>query len=223
MADSPGRRETLLDGLDGLDPIWGVNGAIRAYTDSTPQSASNPSNPSNSGAAVPAVDLLNLCRDLDIRLWAEGGRLRYDAPPDALDDGLRAEIVAHKAELLALVITADPAPGDDLSGPRRTAWGTHAWSAPDAPPLEAFGESPPAWEALSAQRWGPSRDHDEPPLDVPRDWRDEAAAWPHERWMRWRERAAGVLDGLDGEPTAEDIRAADRAAYDIIRAEGADP
>jgi hypothetical protein len=58
----------------------------------------------------PVAELLDLCRGLDIRLWTEAGRLRYDAPAGALGDALRAELVAHKAELVQWLSTpeADP-------------------------------------------------------------------------------------------------------------------
>ena len=77
---------------------------------------------------------------------------------------------------------------------------------------------PPTWEALSAVRWGPGLTDDEPSIDVPRDWRDTVAGWPHGRWSRWRSLSGELLAGQDDEPTAEDIRAADRAAYDLMQA-----
>lgn len=58
------------------------------------------------------------------------------------------------------------------------------------------------------------------PIVIPRDWRWAVASWPHERWVRWREQATAMLEDLDDEPTAEDIRAADCAAYDLIRTDG---
>src|SRR5262249_50053739 len=38
-----------------------------------------------------------------IRLWAEGGRLRYDAPAGALDDDLRAALAAQREPLLEVL------------------------------------------------------------------------------------------------------------------------
>jgi hypothetical protein len=35
-----------------------------------------------------------------------------------------------------------PDPLDALRGPRRTPWGTLAWSDPEAPPIELFGPPP---------------------------------------------------------------------------------
>ncbi|HEY0606708.1 MAG TPA: condensation domain-containing protein, partial [Herpetosiphonaceae bacterium] len=49
------------------------------------------------------VELLARLRDLGIRLWSEGERLRYHAPEGALTAELRAEIVARKAEILAFL------------------------------------------------------------------------------------------------------------------------
>jgi hypothetical protein len=53
-------------------------------------------------------------------------------------------------------------------------------------------------------------------IDVPRDWRSEVATWPHDRWSRCRRLSTDLLEGQDDEPTADDIRAADQAAYDLI-------
>lgn len=75
------------------------------------------------------------------------------------------------------------------------------------------------WEALRHQRWGPSVGDATPGIDIPKDWRDKVASWPHGRWVTWRRLATDLLEGLEEEPTAEDIRAADRMAYDMIRAE----
>ncbi|HEY0736311.1 MAG TPA: amino acid adenylation domain-containing protein [Herpetosiphonaceae bacterium] len=52
------------------------------------------------------VELLARLRDLGIRLWAEGERLRYHAPEGALTAELRAEIVASKAEILVFLAQA---------------------------------------------------------------------------------------------------------------------
>ena len=46
-----------------------------------------------------------------MRLWVEHGRLKCDAPPGVLDDGLRAELTARREELLALVLHARTALG----------------------------------------------------------------------------------------------------------------
>jgi hypothetical protein len=50
-----------------------------------------------------AAALIDACRNLDVRLEVLDGRLRCDAPQGALDPDLRAELAAHKAEILALL------------------------------------------------------------------------------------------------------------------------
>src|ERR1051326_1727521 len=47
--------------------------------------------------------LLAYLRSLDVKLWAEGDRLRYSTPKGVLTPMLRAELVAHKEEILALL------------------------------------------------------------------------------------------------------------------------
>ena len=42
-------------------------------------------------------------RDLDIRLWIDGDRLRCSAPPDKLDSEMRGTLVSRKAEILAFL------------------------------------------------------------------------------------------------------------------------
>ncbi|MEU2207253.1 MupA/Atu3671 family FMN-dependent luciferase-like monooxygenase [Streptomyces hygroscopicus] len=49
------------------------------------------------------VELLAELRDRDIRLWEEAGRLRFSAPPGALDPELRGRITARRDELIALL------------------------------------------------------------------------------------------------------------------------
>lgn len=36
-----------------------------------------------------------------IRLWLEGGRLRYRAPPGAMTEQVRSAITAHRSEIIA--------------------------------------------------------------------------------------------------------------------------
>jgi amino acid adenylation domain-containing protein len=48
-------------------------------------------------------EFLAQLRALDIRVWAEGDRLRYSAPTGALTPGLREELVARKEEILAFL------------------------------------------------------------------------------------------------------------------------
>jgi amino acid adenylation domain-containing protein len=57
-----------------------------------------------------ASELLQTLRSAGVDLWADGERLRYDAPEEALSDELLARIRAHKPEILALVRDAPPRP-----------------------------------------------------------------------------------------------------------------
>jgi hypothetical protein len=74
-----------------------------------------------------------------------------------MDGTLRAKMAAGKGELVALLAaeegwgqetappSANPPPPPDpfarLRGPRRTPWGTLAWSDPGEPAIELFGPS----------------------------------------------------------------------------------
>ena len=53
------------------------------------------------------AELLAKLGSKDIKVWAEGDRLRYDAPQGALTPDLREELVNRKAEILALLHRAD--------------------------------------------------------------------------------------------------------------------
>ena len=66
-------------------------------------------------------------RERGVRLWVEDGRLKCDAPPGILDEGLRTELAARKQELLALIAEA----ATTLRGPRSLV------------PLKPTGEHPP--------------------------------------------------------------------------------
>jgi hypothetical protein len=48
------------------------------------------------------------CRQAGIRLWAEGGTLRYDVPKGAMTPALVAEIKLHKTEILRLLAPSLP-------------------------------------------------------------------------------------------------------------------
>ena len=52
---------------------------------------------------VSLIELLARLRSLDIKLWAEGDRLRYNAPSGALTAELRETVIARKAEILAFL------------------------------------------------------------------------------------------------------------------------
>ena len=60
------------------------------------------------------IELLSYLRQLDVKLWAEGENLRYSAPRGALTAALRAELVQHKAEILAFLQQAQRALGSTL-------------------------------------------------------------------------------------------------------------
>jgi thioesterase domain-containing protein len=53
------------------------------------------------------AEFLATLRERDVRLWAEGGALKCDAPPGALDDALRGQLVARRQELLSLIEGAE--------------------------------------------------------------------------------------------------------------------
>src|SRR5215213_1338847 len=57
------------------------------------------------------VELLSNLRHLDVKLWVEGERLRYSAPPKALSPDLLSQLAAHKAEIINLLsqVRSDPA------------------------------------------------------------------------------------------------------------------
>ena len=50
-----------------------------------------------------ALELLSHLRKRQVRLWVEGGRLRYSACKGSLTSALRTELAAHKAEIVALL------------------------------------------------------------------------------------------------------------------------
>ncbi len=57
------------------------------------------------------AEFLSGLRERDVRLWLENGRLVCDAPPGALDDGLREQLTARKQELLTLIAEAEATRG----------------------------------------------------------------------------------------------------------------
>jgi thioesterase domain-containing protein len=73
------------------------------------------------------AEFLATLRERQVRLWADDGQLRCDAPPGALDEDLRAELVARKQELLSLIGKAEAT----RSAPRSIV------------PLKPTGELPP--------------------------------------------------------------------------------
>ena len=73
------------------------------------------------------TEFLSILRERNVRLWVDNGRLKCDAPPGVLDDGLRAQLAARKEELLTLIAGAETA----LSAPRSLV------------PLKPTGDHPP--------------------------------------------------------------------------------
>jgi hypothetical protein len=103
-----------------------------------------------------AADLPNYCNLIGVRLWVEDGQLHFVVREGDLDDDLRAELVAHKAELVELLAAPPPGPAErieaaaavtpdplaGLQGPRWTPWRTWCWSDPAEPSIELFGDIP---------------------------------------------------------------------------------
>ncbi|MGB5967886.1 MAG: condensation domain-containing protein [Spirulinaceae cyanobacterium] len=54
-------------------------------------------------------ELLSHLRDLDIKVWVEGERLRYNAPKGALTSELRDRLINHKAEIISFLQQASAA------------------------------------------------------------------------------------------------------------------
>ncbi|MCC7133143.1 MAG: amino acid adenylation domain-containing protein [Gemmatimonadales bacterium] len=51
----------------------------------------------------PVLDLINKLRRLDVRIAVDGDRLSLNAPSGTVTDALRAEVAAHKAEILSFI------------------------------------------------------------------------------------------------------------------------
>jgi thioesterase domain-containing protein len=60
------------------------------------------------------AEFLSSLRERDVRLWLEDGQLKCDAPPGAIDDGWRKQLIARKHELATLIAGAAATVG----GPR---------------------------------------------------------------------------------------------------------
>jgi amino acid adenylation domain-containing protein len=59
------------------------------------------------GEAMTARELLTYLQQHNVKLWAEGDRLRFAAPPGGLPTDLRVELVKHKAAILAILHAAE--------------------------------------------------------------------------------------------------------------------
>ena len=71
---------------------------------------------------VSTTGLLARLRDLDVKVWVDGERLRVNAPRDVLTAELRADLAEHKAALIQLLAAAPgavdaPAPPDGAAAP----------------------------------------------------------------------------------------------------------
>lgn len=53
------------------------------------------------------TELLNKVNQLDIKLWVEDGRLRYNAPEGVLTDDLKTEIIKNKPEIIEFLVRAN--------------------------------------------------------------------------------------------------------------------
>lgn len=58
-----------------------------------------------------AISILERCRTAGVKVWADGERLRYQAPAP-LPDGLLSDLRSRKAELLALLAANEFAAAD---------------------------------------------------------------------------------------------------------------
>jgi thioesterase domain-containing protein len=76
---------------------------------------------------VTTAEFLSTLRERGVRVWVEGDRLKADAPPGILDDGLRGQLAARKRELMELVAETQTT----ISGPRSLV------------PLKPAGSQPP--------------------------------------------------------------------------------
>jgi len=117
----------------------------------------------NKGSTVTSVlAILARASAAGVILEAYGDRIRFNAPY-GLPDDLRADLVAHKPEVLALLARPrGPSSERVESGcdpPAVVADPRHS-----GPPVRRVGR--PGWDELSRQRWGLALDDDEPGIVV---------------------------------------------------------
>lgn len=79
--------------------------------------------------------------------------------------------------------------------------------------------SPPVVGPDLSERWGPGLTDDTPGIVIPRDWSWEVANWPQPLWAEWRAMVTEYLDNLGRPPEPDEIKAADYAAWCILRPE----
>ena len=207
-----------------LQTLFQDNRASRAcYRDEPGKvSRSVPSVPTD-----PASALLSRCQALDVRLWVESGGLRFDAPKRALDAGLRAELVANKAGLIALLtappgeLLAEGVAADTLDAPPFRYLPVSQTEKPPAPDPATGPEksnifvqtaAPPAIGASTGESTGSPPPDPWPcdpsalPSSALGDWpprAPELATWPTSWRARWGARANELEAAGEPWPRAE--------------------
>jgi amino acid adenylation domain-containing protein len=80
---------------------------------------------------VSVQDLLGRLRQLDVRLWLDGERLRFSAPDSVMTDALKAEVSARRDEIRAWLERAASQAGSVMAIPKAPT---------DAPPVLSFSQ-----------------------------------------------------------------------------------
>lgn len=71
-----------------------------------------------------AAEVLKRCQATGVELTAAAGHLRFRAPAGMVDEGLRALLIAHKAEIIAALAAVCPTRGQPVD-PKRRCWHCH--------------------------------------------------------------------------------------------------
>ncbi len=117
----------------------------------------------NKGSTVTSVlAILARASAAGVVLEAYGDRIRFNAS-HGLPDDLRADLVAHKPEVLAL-LARPGGPSSERVDNRCDSPAVAADPRHSGPPIRRVGR--PGWDELSRQRWGPALDDDEPGIVV---------------------------------------------------------
>ena len=98
--------QPTIAGLAEIVDVLAVSAGDAAQRDDAAASARR----SRSDCMTTCASSCRTCANADVRLWVEDGRLKCDAPPGVLDDGLRAQLAARKQELLTLIAEAETDP-----------------------------------------------------------------------------------------------------------------
>ena len=128
--------------------------------------------------------LLSRLRSLDIKLWVEGDRLRYDAPKGALTPELRDQLHNRKAEIIAL-LRCQP---EIISGQRYfppSFVQQRLWSYQQLNPNDCFLQRPPQFSPYRTAR------HSHFTTKFQRDHPPPRAAADNVANSRWRVDASG--------------------------------